>query len=173
MEIRLRPFGESDLDLLARFATDPDFSAPFEWSGFRSPEAYRRRWEEDGFLDKDPHQLVVVDNDDTSLGWVMWRDPMWAGRTGRGWEIGIMLAPEHRGCGAGTSAQRQLARYLFDTTSVHKLIANTEVDNLAEQAALEKCGFQREGVLRQAGFRAGQWRDVVVYGLLRTELDDR
>ena len=80
-----------------------------------------------------------------------------------------MLAPEFRGQGAGTAAQRLLVEYLFDTTLVHRLCAYTEPDNVAEQRSLEKCGFRREGVLREAGFRGGQWRDAVVYGCLRDD----
>jgi RimJ/RimL family protein N-acetyltransferase len=167
--VRLRPFEEGDLELLARFATDPAFSSPFEWAGYRSPEASRRRWEEDGFLDRDPHQLVVADDVHPALGWVMWRDPGLFGRPGWTWEIGILLAPEHRGRGVGTAAQRLLAAYLFETTLVHRLSANTESANIAEQRSLEKCGFRREGLLRRAGFRAGRWRDVAVYALLRDE----
>lgn len=139
--------------------------------GFRSPEAFRQRWEDDGFLGKDPRQLVVAENDEEAVGWVMWRDPKLFGREGSVWETGILLAPEHRGRGVGTAAQRALAEYLFDTTVVHRLCANTEANNIAEQRSLEKCGFQREGVLRQAGFRTGRWRDVVVYALLRGEVD--
>jgi hypothetical protein len=30
-----------------------------------------------------------------------------------------------------------------------------------------KCGFEREGVLRQGGWRGGAWRDVWLYGRLR------
>jgi [ribosomal protein S5]-alanine N-acetyltransferase len=101
---------------------------------------------------------------------VMWRDPHLFGRPGLAWEVGIVLAPEHRGRGIGTEAQRLLAHHLFDTTSVHRLTANTEADNLAEQRSLERCGFRREALLRQAGFRGGRWRDVVVYGLLRDDL---
>jgi RimJ/RimL family protein N-acetyltransferase len=63
-----------------------------------------------------------------------------------------------------------LVEHLFDTTTVHRLCANTEADNAAEQRVLEKCGFRREGVLRQAGFRGGRWRDVVVYGRLRDDV---
>jgi aminoglycoside 6'-N-acetyltransferase len=61
---------------------------------------------------------------------------------------------------------------VFDTTSAHRLCAFTERDNVAEQRSLEKCGFRREGVLRQGGFRGGQWRDVVVYGRLRDDVTD-
>lgn len=169
--VHLRPFLEGDLELLARDAIDPAFSMPYEWSGYRSPGASRRRWEEDGFLDKDPRQLVVAEHGDVGLGWVMWRDPNLFGRQGWAWEIGIILAPEHRGRGVGTAAQRLLAEHLFDTTIVHRLCANTAADNVAEQRALEKSGFRREGVLRQAGFRGGRWRDGILYALLRNEFN--
>src|SRR5437764_15181232 len=148
--VHLRPFREPDLDLLTRFATDPSFSTPFEWAGFRSPDEYLRRWEEDGFLGKDPHQLVVSAADGTALGWVMWEHP-YRGIGGDGvWVVGILLAPEHRGRGLGTSAQRLLVEHLFATTPAHRLCAFTEAANDVEQRALENCGFTREGVLRQA-----------------------
>jgi RimJ/RimL family protein N-acetyltransferase len=167
--VRLRPFDEGDLLLLERFATDPNFSQPFEWSGFGSPRSYRSRWEEDGFLAKDPYQLVVSLGDGTAAGTVQWRDPQVFGQKGLTWEIGAVLAPEHRGKGVGTTAQRLLADYLFDTTTVHRLCACTEVDNIAEQRSLEKAGFDREGLLRQAAFRGGAWRDEIAYARLRGE----
>lgn len=83
------------------------------------------------------------------------------------YEIGIALLPEHRGHGVGTTAQRLLVEYLFDNTPAHRLEANTEVDNVAEQRALEKVGFEREGVRRAIHFRAGAWRDAIAYALLR------
>jgi ribosomal-protein-alanine N-acetyltransferase len=169
LSVRLRPFVASDLEMYLRFATDPAFSLPFEWSGYASPQSLRRRFEEDGFLEKDPHLLAVADRGGRILGWVMWRDPNLAGRRGWGWEIGVLLAPEHRGKGAGTAAQRLLVEHLFATTPVHRLSAHTEPANVAEQRCLEKCGFRREGLLRQAGFRGGTWRDVFVYGRLRSD----
>ena len=166
--VRLRPFREADLDVLDRFATDSAFSEPFEWTGFRFSEGYRRRWEEDGFLEGDPHMLVVADAGDAAVGWVMWRDAMLGGEEGvGGWVTGILLAPEHRGRGIGTAAQRLLAEHLFSTTTAHRLSAYTEADNLPEQRSLEKAGFCREGVLRGAAFRGGEWRDLVAYSRVR------
>lgn len=51
-----------------------------------------------------------------------------------------------------------------------RLEADTESGNIAEQRALEKSGFTREGVLRSCVFRDGQWRDVVRYSLLRDDI---
>jgi RimJ/RimL family protein N-acetyltransferase len=107
---------------------------------------------------------VVVGND-TCVGVADWRP---VGRFGNH-EIGVALVPEHRGRGIGTEAQRQLVDYLFTTTPAHRVQAGTEVDNIAEQRALEKVGFNREGISRGHHFRAGEWRDSVMYGLIRGE----
>jgi RimJ/RimL family protein N-acetyltransferase len=167
--VHLRPFTEADLQLLYRFATEPAFSLPFEWGGFGSPGKFRRQWEKDRFLGDGTHMLAVAETDDPAIGWVMRRDPELLGRKGWSWEIGMLLAPEHRGRGVGTVAHRLLAQYLFDTTTVNRLCAYTDVDNRAERRTLEKCGFHQEGVLRQVGFRSGQWRDLIAYALLRDD----
>ncbi|MFD4550160.1 GNAT family N-acetyltransferase [Streptomyces sp. NPDC058466] len=71
----------------------------------------------------------------------------------------------------GTEAQRQLVRYLFAHTLVMRIEADTQTDNIAEQRALEKAGFTREGVLRSVVFRDGRWRDGVKYSILRDDID--
>ena len=131
--VHLRPFREHDLELLERDVTDPSFSSPFEWTGFRSYRTERRRWEKDEFLAKEPYRLVVAEAEDLGIGWVDWRDPRQFGRPGLAWELGITIAPEHRNRGVGTAAQRALATYLFETTAVHRIIAHTEAENVAEQ----------------------------------------
>jgi RimJ/RimL family protein N-acetyltransferase len=46
--------------------------------------------------------------------------------------------------------------------------AAAETGDIAEQKALERAGFTREGVLRQIRWR-GAWRDEVLYSILRTD----
>lgn len=60
-----------------------------------------------------------------------------------------------------------IADYLFDTTLIERLEASTDVENLAEQRALDQAGFQREGRLRHAQFRDGQWHELLIYSRLR------
>lgn len=85
------------------------------------------------------------------------------------WMIGITLLPEHRGRGVGTAAQRLLWEHLFTSTDLDRVEAEVDVDNLAEQRALDKAGFTREGVLRGAQLRGGRRRDLVRYAVLRTD----
>jgi RimJ/RimL family protein N-acetyltransferase len=63
-----------------------------------------------------------------------------------------------------------LALYLFAHTQVNRIEAVTEITNAAEQRALEKAGFTREGILRGSTFRQGQWHDQVLYSVLRHEV---
>lgn len=165
-DVTLRPIQEADLDDLCRYLTDPTAGGEFEWVGFMDPKKWRRRWEEDGWLAPADGRLAV-DCSGSFAGDVNYTDRGEGVGKGAIDEIGISLLPDFRGRGVGTTAQRLLVEYLFETTPAHRLQAFTEVENLAEQRALEKVGFEREGVLRALHYRAGAWRDSVLYALLR------
>lgn len=167
MDLRLRPFDEADLVMCDRSVTDAAFVGPFDWVGFGVPQQYRRRWHDDRLLGASPYNLVVAAADDAPIGWVNWRDTDRAGPAV--WEIGVLIVPEMRGHGIGTAAHRLLVDYLFDTTTTHRIWAGTEVDNIAEQRALERSGFLQEGRLRGHHFRHGQWRDSFIYGITRND----
>jgi RimJ/RimL family protein N-acetyltransferase len=167
--VRLRPVEESDLSVLERIVKDPALSEPFEWRGFRNPQEQRRRWERDGYLGDEDSLLVVALPDGTFAGMVVWRPAGGSAHLGGCFNIGVLLLPEHRGRGIGTAAQVLLAEYLFSVTLVNRLEATTEVGNVAEQRALEKAGFTREGVLRGRGFLRGSWQDGVMYSRLRSD----
>lgn len=85
------------------------------------------------------------------------------------WNIGVTLLPAARGHGVGTLAQRLLVEHLFATTDLDRIEASTDVANVAEQRALLKAGLRREGVIRGAQLRGGERRDIVLYGVLRTD----
>lgn len=167
IDLRLRPFDEADLAMCDRSVTDADFVGPFEWVGFGVPQQYWQRWHDDRLLGASPYNLVVAAADDTPIGWVNWRD---TDRAGPGvWEIGVLVVPEMRGRGIGTAAHRLLVDYLFASTTTHRIWAGTEVDNIAEQRALERCGLLQEGRLHGHHFRDGRWRDSFIYGITRDD----
>jgi RimJ/RimL family protein N-acetyltransferase len=117
-------------------------------------------------------RLVVVRNaDDRPVGHVSWHEVHYGPNPeSSAWNIGISLVPEARGQGMGSEAQRLLAQHLFATTALQRVEAITDVENAAEQGALTRAGFTREGVLRGAQFRASRWRDVVVWSVVRGEV---
>lgn len=164
---RLRPARHDDAPLLASWRTDP-CSEFDDWTGPEPPGIG------DGLRMLPPAgtgDLVVTDGDDAPIGTVTWRPVLYGPNLGsQALDIGISLRPFARGRGHGARAQRMLAAYLFTTTPVHRVQASTDVANVPEQRALERAGFSREGVLRGAQWRAGDWHDLVSYACLRRDL---
>ncbi|MFF0389957.1 GNAT family N-acetyltransferase [Kitasatospora sp. NPDC004615] len=168
-EIALRPVTADDLDLFEREFGGPEGVGAYQWFGFRSADGLRRRFAESGLLGADGGVLAVAEAGRT-VGRVEWFAGSW-GRpeTSACWTLAIGLVPAVQGRGVGTRAQRLLADYLFAHTRAERLQAWTDCANVAEQRALEKAGFSREGVLRSAQWRDGGWHDQVIYSLLRTD----
>ena len=128
----------ADSDLAAR-GVRPQEDDPFGFFGHRSVNGLQRRFAADGMISDDAGQLAVQTPDGTLLGSVDW----FAVRLGpsssaRALNIGIFLLPEHRGRGYGSAAQAVFADYLFANTLVERLEAGTDVDNIAEQRALQR-----------------------------------
>ncbi|MEV5012697.1 GNAT family protein [Streptomyces sp. NPDC056159] len=166
-QVRLRPVEEDDVQILEDLTQDPEKAGEFARFGWFDPGRYRRRWAENGLIGEDGGTLLVIGGDQR-LGFVNWRRRQTT-PAAYCWSMGIALLPEVHGRGYGTEAQRLLGRYLFAHTTAHRIEADTEVENIAEQRALEKAGFTREGVMRGIGWRDGAWRDCVTYSLLRTD----
>lgn len=86
--------------------------------------------------------------------------------------IGIWLMASARGRGIGGLAQRQLAELFFRHTATNRVEAHTDIENVAEQRALETAGFQREGLTRGAQWRDGAYHDGYLYAITRPDLDN-
>ncbi|MDX6561837.1 MAG: hypothetical protein QOD65_1651 [Gaiellales bacterium] len=168
--IELRPLTAADVDRTERIANDADYNGPFGTWALVAAGDVRRRFEVDGYLTHDHGRLVVVDTSGEPVGGVsyiaIFHGPPPSNRV---FNIGVDIDPAHRRRGYGAEAQALLARYLFDTYTIERVEASTDVDNVPEQRALERAGFTREGVLRRAQWRAGDWHDVALYSKLRGE----
>lgn len=171
--VTLRPVEETDLEQLTRFSLEPAALGEFQFAGYSDPRRWRREWEENGMLGEDRSTLAVVAPDGTFAGIVSYRPVVMGAdrgvprRSHTSLEIGIALLPEFRGRGYGTAAQIEVVDYLFTHTSVHRIQAVTTRGNVAEERALEKAGFRREGVMRGIGMWVDRWVDAVIYAVLR------
>lgn len=165
--VRLRPATVADADLLEQWQ-QPAYVGEFNTFGL-GQRPIREAIRETGLIGERSGMLIVeVVDGSRPIGAVSWHAEMYGPNPeSMVWNIGINLIPEGRGQGFGPEAQRGLAERLFATTDANRVEAMTDVENNAEQRALEKAGFVREGVLRGAQFRAGAWHDLVVYSLLR------
>ena len=116
-------------------------------------------------------QIVTLD-DETRVGSVSWiQVPYGPNAKSLAWSIGITIHPDFRGRHFAAAAQRLLAERLLRGSPANRVQADTDPANVAEQRALARAGFVREGVARGAQWRRGRWYDRVVFSLVREDLD--
>ncbi|MBX3063604.1 MAG: GNAT family protein [Anaerolineae bacterium] len=89
-------------------------------------------------------------------------------------ELGIgIYPPEYLGKGYGQEAIRLLCDYAFRIQNFHRLWLETFSTNERALKSYLACGFVEEGRLRQHAWVDGQYVDMVVMGLLRSEWQQR
>ncbi len=85
--------------------------------------------------------------------------------------IGYRLNEDFWGQGIAKQAVKAMVDYLFDTVLINRIQAFVMVPNVRSQRVLQKSGFKKEGVLRQAQYWKGKGVvDLEVYSLLRSDL---
>ena len=84
--------------------------------------------------------------------------------------IGYWMGEEHAGRGYMAAALKALIPFAFRTLNLHRLVAASLPNNERSIGLLEKLGFQREGLARGLVCINGQWRDHIVFAMLK---DDR
>ncbi len=85
-------------------------------------------------------------------------------------EVGWLIRPEVQGKGYMTEAGRALLRYLIDTLGVHRVEALIRPENKPSAALAKRLGFRLEGgPIRDRWLVDGQWRSVMLYGLIAGE----
>lgn len=171
--VRLRPPRADDLDAVVEGCRDPltqlytRVPAPYtaeDGRAFISGAAGRRLLGES--LD------LAIAGDDAAdrligmVGIVMDRhDP-------RRGEIGYWVGPRHRGRGVAGRALALLSRWAVTEGGLERLDLYAAVGNGASLRTAERCGFVREGTLRDAWFRGPERTDTVLFSLLPGDLSD-
>lgn len=108
---------------------------------------------------------ITVKGDDTFIGLIgFWRIV----KEHHSGELGYMLAREHWGKGYISEAIGAVVPFGFHTLGFHRVEAITRPVNVASIRALEKNGFQREGLLKENIFAKGAFHDSLHFGRLAT-----
>jgi RimJ/RimL family protein N-acetyltransferase len=85
-------------------------------------------------------------------------------------ELGIMIGNKaYWNKGFGTRAINLLLKHCFDTMNLNRVFLRVFETNPRAVRCYEKVGFVHEGRLRQAIFKDGEYRDMLMMGALRDE----
>lgn len=162
--LRLLPLSRTDFDAMhamtsspevMRFTSFPPLSRKASDEAMESMlgEARRATW-------------VVRTLEGTTVGYASAFDMHARGPRG---EIAYMFLPAVWGRGFATELVSALVRFCHIQGLV-RIDAKVDARNTASCRVLEKCGFTREGLSRAWGYKAGEFYDVVFYGLVNERL---
>ena len=157
--VNLRVLEREDLPLFAEWNNDPEFGGEFEPMEQNSLSEIERWY--DG--EREGEWFIVETKDGKPVGQIMYAPK------GPHLRIGYIIHQSERGKGYCTEAVVILVDYLFLSKNIVRIQSQTNPRNIASQKVLGKAGFTKEGVIRKASFIRGEWRDGVLFSILREE----
>lgn len=163
--ILLRAVEESDNAMLLSLINDPDTEMMLGGSSWPVSEAEQLKWFEHQERSRDVLRCIVaLKEDGKAIGTIILSDIDQKNATGH---IHIKMSKDGgRGKGYGTDAVNTMVKYAFEELRLNCIYANILSYNEASIKLFERCGFKRDGVLRQRVFKRGQFYDLFYYSRL-------
>ncbi len=166
-KVRLRPIERDDLPNYVRWFADPEVRRHLALY-LPLSLAQEERWYE-GLLARMARNedivLAIETYEQVHIGSIGLHRINWKDRNA---ELGIAIGEkDYWDKGYGTDAIRALLRLAFEEMNLHRIYLWVDADNVRGIRCYEKCGFQQEGVLRDAAFREGRYRDQFIMAVVR------
>lgn len=171
--VRLRGVERADLPTLVGWVNDPETRAQIARSSPISM-AEEERWF-DALLKSTTDVVFLIETwpkkpreEPRRLGMCGIHKIDWKNRN---CSVGIVIGEaQERGRGYGTDAMTALVRHAVADLGLQRVELEVFPDNVAALRSYERVGFQREGVRRQALFKAGALRDLVLMSILASDV---
>jgi ribosomal-protein-alanine N-acetyltransferase len=175
LRVYLRTFTPDDLEHLAAWVEDPLLE---RMVGSEFLHAFKHDW------DKAPafHEAVLNDATQVVL-MVEARGERWPRPVGlvrlfnihllEGYAFLETIIADARAIrrGFGVEAGKLISYYGVDVLGLRRVEAKVYEYNVLSVNSLKRNGFHQEGVLRQAGYDGHRYWDVLVFGILKDEID--
>ena len=174
LRVYLRTMVPDDLQHLAAWVDDPFLE---RMVGSEFLHSFKHVW------DKSPHFYDAVLNDPTQVALVIeayqgWTKPVGVVRLFNihlleGYAFLETIITDMRAMkrGFGIEAAKLIAYYGMDVLGLRRLEAKVYEYNVLSMNSLKRNGFRQEGVLRQAGFDGERYWDLVIFGILKDEIE--
>lgn len=164
-KIVLRAVEEADNAMLLSLINDPDTEMMLGGSSWPVSEAEQLKWFEHQERSRDVLRCIVALQDNgNAIGTIILSDIDQKNATGH---IHIKMSKDGgRGKGYGTDAVNTMVRYAFEELRLNCIYANILSYNEASIRLFERCGFKKDGVLRQRVFKKGHFYDLYYYSRL-------
>ena len=160
----LRPMSPSDVDALRQWMPDERIYTYWGKGPGKSEKDPQLMFEKKKKPVKSFHLGIAAKEDNRIIGdlWVYQIE------NNRMASVAIRLAVPCQKKGYGTESLTAITDFCFEHTELKRLWAEVDIRNTASVKMLEKCGFQREGLIRQ-GKMVSTWCDYYIYAKLKED----
>ena len=166
--VRLRPVEERDLPNFVRWLADPEVTRWLgDLEGAPSLED-EQEWYENKRGDPDNVLWAIDGPGGRLIGTIELRVSPRQRRA----EMGVAIQDKTQwNQGYGTQAVGLVLDYAFDDLGLNRLQLTCDEDNARAIRCYEKCGFQREGLLRQHRLVEGRFGNTLIMSVLKEDWD--
>ena len=169
-KVRLIAMEAEHVEMLRELANDPDFEKMVVGWSFPISKTDQIKWFEGCKNGLDAVRYVITTPEDGPVGAIGLRNIDWKNGTADGGGMRI-AKKEIRTRGLATDAWMTLMRYCFEELRLNRDTGMALEYNLASQKVCERVGFKREGLMRQAVYKNGQFHNVIMYACLRSDYE--
>jgi len=168
--VYLRALELGDLERTYKWHSDPDLyktiGGTFRFSSRHSEEDWLRK--KAAFSNNELNLAICLVETGEHIGNIYMRNIDWVARSGD--LTGIMIGvAEYQKRGYAFNAIYLIIKHAFKDLGLHRLTGFMLADNAASIRLMDKLNFKREGLMRQASFKEGVYRDVYMYSQLANE----
>lgn len=167
-KIYLRAMEYTDMECFKDMLNDPDISSNVVGWSFPVSDVEQNNWFEQAVKDqKNKRFTIVMKESNKAVGMVTLTNIDWHNRSAT---HGIKLHPScPKRQGIATDAVMTLMQYAFEEVNLNRLNGSWITYNLASKKLYEKCGWYVEGIKKQAIYRNGEYHDLAISGILKSE----
>jgi RimJ/RimL family protein N-acetyltransferase len=168
--VHIRPIAEPDAFIIFTHLQDPEI---VKWTT-RIPYPYSEADAEKFIADSRENWAkrlgfvfsICLNSDNAQAGVISLSNVTFKHSCG---ELGFWIAKSYWGRGIGTESVKCLLKFAFEGLDLYRVYASAFEANIASRRILEKCGFQNEGVMREAILRYDRRHNFFNYGILKSE----
>jgi len=167
-EMYLRPVELADAQTIQNWHNDPDIRSMARLGELPVTFVHEEKDIEEAIArEEDIYLLIVTKSTDKPVGFIRVN---YIDRTSRNmWLRMIIGDKEATGKHLAEDSLRCVLHWLFSEQNVHRVSLETYGTNKRAIGFFKKLGFKQEGVIREAVYVAGEYHDIIAFGLLSRE----
>jgi UDP-4-amino-4,6-dideoxy-N-acetyl-beta-L-altrosamine N-acetyltransferase len=162
MKITIIPLKKRYLEFLRRVRNHPEINK-YLYKDVKISKKAQEKWYKNCYLKDKTYLIFIAFDDKIPIGYGQINH---IDRINGSCEVGFCLSPEMQGKGYGEFLVKKIIDYAIKKLNLHRICLEVFVTNERAIKLYEKCGFEKEGILKDKIFKHNKFHDVLVMSII-------